>query len=68
MYLPGLAFTSSTNSLSVRTLITSGLMVSTFDTSSTGATGTKSASTSKGSFLYSAALLPCVAAVPNESV
>ena len=32
------------------------------------ATGTKSASTSKASFLYSAALLPCVAAVPNTSV
>ena len=68
MYLPGLALTSSTNSLSVFTLTTSGLIVSTFETSRIGATGTKSFSTSKGSFLYSAALLPWVAAVPNTSV
>jgi len=50
------------------TLITLGLMVSTLDTSISGATGTKSVSTSKGSFLYSAALLPCVAAVPKARV
>ena len=68
LYLPGLALTRSTNSLSVFTSMTVGLMVSTFDTSMSGATGTKSSSTSNGSFLYSAALLPCVAAVPKAKV
>ena len=49
LYLPGFAFTRSMNSFTVFTSITAGLIVSTLDTSMRGATGVKSASTSKGS-------------------
>ncbi|MNE78505.1 hypothetical protein D3C80_1749190 [compost metagenome] len=56
------------NSFTVFTSITAGLTVSTLDTSTSGATGVKSASASNGRVLYSAGLMPCVAAVPSSSV